>query len=411
MSSITQRQYKLVLYQAGLGFDHSLTYDATLLKIQNFSSSDIVYIESGKTISDSCIDMSKFDCQEMCFHEDNSNGSTGFTNTLHRQFHDKIADIITTLVNNPNKTLHVKTSLNNGIDFDDCFDSIENQKIKLKYIIGAIKDYSLDIKIYLVGHSQGGLVNLETAIEMPNKIEKIISISTPYSPVSVAKNLLYVDRLLKRVKLGGLLLGDTPESTQRYEERANTLTSSSYYNNLKQRWNSLQNRPRLLVITGTSGFVTHKEYRVINLGSSLFPIPTHMWVDVKSAFDGLVLTNEQKAINYDQNVNITSPSLPCYSTQKFTEKNCGANIYDRCQGCNLPSFNGLDSVVQLAFQALTGTDPMSSDIVTSILEGAWRDPLTNQSCANFYNIYASDFSHRFITQCDETIATILGYIQ
>ncbi|MBR2138153.1 MAG: hypothetical protein IKC22_07550 [Bacilli bacterium] len=412
MSSVNKTKYKLVLYQSGLGTAHDY-YNDTFEKIIKNDSSSLMYSEKNKTYKNTFIDMTEYDCEKGYFYGLNSNGYKGRSTELTNKFNNLIQDIVNTMINNPTKIVHVKTQLNDSFDFADGFDTIENQKIKLMKIINSFKSYNLNLEIYLVGHSQGGLVNLETAIEMPTDIKKMISISTPYSPVSVAKNLLYIDRLIKKAKLGGLLVGDSEEETARYENCANTLTSKDYFKNLKKKWDNLAKRPKLLVITGTSGFVTKTVSEFVTIGVPPFTTSMMMTFDKKHPFDGLVLTCEQKDISYDNIVNITSKSLPCYSEETFVKKICGANIYDRCQGCNLPSFNGFSSIFELACDAIVGNDPMNHDIVDAIFEGAYGVKSTprNPEYMNYFNIYRSQYSHMFIASCDETVATIMGYLK
>ena len=412
MSSLNKTKYKLVLYQSGLGIGHDY-YDNTLDKIEKNDSLSLLYSESGKTYKQTFIDMTEYDCVKGYFYGLNSNGYKGRSTELTNKFNNLIQDIVNTMIDNPTKTVHVKTQLNDSLDYKDGFETIENQKIKLMKIINSFKAYNLNIELYLVGHSQGGLVNLETAIEMPNDISKMISISTPYSPVSVAKNLLYLDRLMKKVKIGGLIVGPTPEETARYENCVNILTSKEYFKNLKNRWDNLEKKPKLLVITGTSGFVTKTVSEYVKIGVPPFTSSVMMTFDKKHPFDGVVLTCEQKDISYDSVVNITSKTLPCYLEETFVNKICGASIYDRCTGCNLPSFNGFTSVFQVACDAIIGNDPLSHDIIDAILEGAFGTASAprNPDYTNFFNVYRSQYSHMFIASCDETIATIIGYLK
>lgn len=114
---------------------------------------------------------------------------------------NQLAEIVDLSLNNPNKAILVKTSLDESVYSYDKdkketeylgFDSIENQSIKLVYLVKKIKSLSSKIRLILVGHSQGGLVNLETACKVPSKIHKLISISTPYSPVLMANKLICI---------------------------------------------------------------------------------------------------------------------------------------------------------------------------------------------------------------------------
>ena len=59
MSSCISNKYKIVLYQAGLGSNHS-HFNNTMKKISNFGGKHIVYKEEGKDIYNSYINMSLF---------------------------------------------------------------------------------------------------------------------------------------------------------------------------------------------------------------------------------------------------------------------------------------------------------------------------------------------------------------
>ena len=407
MSSINNPQYKLVLYQAGLGCDQSF-FDNAFFKILSMSSaSNAVYVKAGMNVSNSFIDMTYFNTDNNTFFPSSNLGS--LPNPYFHAFHTTIADVMNQLVNCYPKTLHVKTLLNNSPSFDDGFESIYSQKQKLKQIIGAICSYNLNVKIILVGHSQGGLVNLETAIDIPNLIDKVISISTPYSSAFVGKNLLYLGRLLRKIGLLSTFVQDSQATIQRYEDRAITLTSDSYYSNLKQRWNALQQtRPSLHLITGTSGLITATSTEYYYMGDP--PISVPISTEFRTPFDGLVLTAEQKNINCDSVINITNQSLPCYEDEDFVNEICSYGSVHRCYSCPLPKFDPSLAAFESALDLITGGDPFSNGIIQAIFEGANGDPLSNNYYKKYYDIFVSDYSHAHITSCDETIAAIIGFI-
>ncbi len=184
------------------------------------------------------IDMSWFNTKENCFYGKNDGYYTK-SDKAQLNFQTLIANIVTFAKQNEGKTIMVSTNLNRGFKTNYNLDSIHNQKIKLIYIIDEIKKYP-NIELNLVGHSQGGLINLEAAIDRNTKINKIISISTPYSPVYLGEKLIFLDFFFK---LGGqsayLLFLDTPEEVEAYKTSVKTLCSSEYFSNLKSRWNDL----------------------------------------------------------------------------------------------------------------------------------------------------------------------------
>lgn len=408
MSSTNNKKYTVILYQAGLGSDHT-HFDDTFIKIEKFKrNKHMVFKAEGKNLIDSFIDMSKFDTDKGYFYGLNTTGYMGKSTELENNFNNIIRQIIDILKDNPNKVLHVRTCLTNSVDFDDGFDSIEHQKKKLKYIINALHSYDINVNINLVGHSQGGLVNIETAIEIPNLIKNIVSISTPYEPVSFGRDLLYIDRLLKILKLGGIITDENPKILKRYEESVETLVSNNYYNNLKNRWGNLTSRPQLLVITGTSGHIAKNVFEYVKIGSSG---SIRMNFLRKYPFDGVVATHEQRAIEHDFEINFADENLPCFKQKTYIERNCGASIYDRCKNCQSPYFDFFTSVFEIAMDVMKGNKPLNNDIINAIWEGISRDNLTNVSYKNYYDIYASEYSHKYLAQHNAAILTIMGFVE
>lgn len=405
MSSINNREYKLVLYQAGLAQNHSF-FDRTLSKVQMFSSSNVLYTKPGMSFQNSFIDMTYFNGESNSFFPSSDIGS--IPNPHFNNFQATIADVINQLINNYPKTLHVKTQLTNSPGFIDGFESISNQKQKLKRIIGAICSYNLNIKIILIGHSQGGLVNLETAIDIPNLIHSLVSISTPFSPVSVGKNLLYLGRLLRKKLSETLFSPDSPESLQRYEDRAETLTSANYFSDLKQRWDNLESKPKLFVITGASALIRRTVTDYFQMGDPPIYVPIH--TEYRFPFDGLVKIDEQKSINCFAVVDIADPSLPCFSDKDYAKSSCSHGSVSKCYSCPLPKFDPASAVFTSALDLITGGDPFSNGIVQAMLDGASLVPLKNDYYEQYYDIFASEYSHAHIAQCDETVLEILGFI-
>ena len=194
----------------------------------------------------------------------------------------------------PHHHVHVRTSLGGTKGFD----SIEKQTACLRSIIEYLENKrDFDRKIVLVGHSQGGLVNLETAILRPESIDKIISLSTPYNPVDIGKDVMTIFHLgeLFKYDVNGKIrneLNVTAEEAQKFRNRIETLSSSSYFSDLKNRWANCAHKPKLYVISGTSGRLAHTYYAYTSDGYA-------MPVTIKKSFDGLVTTQEQHDISYN----------------------------------------------------------------------------------------------------------------
>ena len=408
MSSIKKKKYKIVLYQAGLGSSHT-HFNGTFKKLYKINKND-VYVENGKSFYDSYIDMSKFDTEKGQFYGLNSNGYYGKNVVETNEFNKKIITIIDRVKSNSNHILHVKTQLTNGIDFDDGFDSIKNQTIKLLFIIENLCSFDIPVEIFLVGHSQGGLVNLEASIKSPKMINGMIAVSTPFSPVLIAKDLLYIDRFLRAINQDGIIKGTDSKSTERYQNCVDVLTSKKYFDDLKKKWESLDTRPKLLIITGTSGLICKEttKYVRINTDSN----NTILWrYYERFPFDGLVLTSEQRMILHDYEVNFADENLPCYNERRFLNYCCGTSLIDKCKNCVCPQIIFSSTAFSIAMDALKGNDPMRNQIIKSIYQGLNRSSIINENYKNYYDVYASDYSHMYLIQCDNVIATILGFIK
>lgn len=170
-----------------------------------------------------------------------SSGSLFPSSKALEAFNLKIAEVVNLANSNTNTTIMVKTKLdfrpdsvaNEKIVYKS-YESIDNQSIKLIKIIESIKQLDSSIEIILVGHSQGGLVNLKTATEIPNKIKSIVSISTPYSPVTTAyllRAVEFVANIFNTSVYPYFSAGDYEE----YEKRVKTLSDSKYLTDSKTK--------------------------------------------------------------------------------------------------------------------------------------------------------------------------------
>lgn len=243
MSSIVNNfKYKIVLFQGGLQDDGD-GFKKTLELLEKSSSDCLKY----KTK----IDMSDFNAPLNCFFGKFGEYYSKSTQAL-IDFKILIADIVAFSKENKGKSILVSTFLNKAFKSEYNLDSIENQKIKLNFIIDELKRYD-NVEISLVGHSQGGLVNLECAIERNLKINRVISISTPYAPVYLGEKLIFLDFFMK---LGGAsaykIFCNDQEEMDRYKTCTETLCSKTYFDNLKSKWNNLEIRPKLFVITSAA---------------------------------------------------------------------------------------------------------------------------------------------------------------
>jgi len=416
MSSIITKKKTVVLLVPGLGQTHEF-YDPTVKKLVTTSSKAVRFEHP--------INMQDFDVKINYFKGKNDDGYFSRSQKKFLEFNTLISDITTKSNLYKNRAIIVKVDLeaypyfaNGEVEYGH-YDSINNQASKLCYIIDAIKAMDETIDIILVGHSQGGLVNLETATRRPTKIKKLISISTPYRSVWIA-DLLTLPLIFNRViaktmgydiieeNLTGL---GTGLENVNYQNRILDLSSEPFFVNLHARWMALTTRPQLTVITGTSGHLVTKDNGIIR---------------TKQSFDGLVRTYEQKGVAFAKYVNLTHTSVPCYLLKTVFNETCHDSIISPCKYlCQLPNFGVAETLSRAAFESLynaikTGSmENMKNDFGAEITEvgaaieaGLGRSQTFNDAAhQNYYDIYASDYSHFYLPQCNETIGTLLTEFQ
>lgn len=338
-SIISTNKYKITLFQVGLA-DNSSALNETMKLMSKVSTKFIKY--------SSCIDMSYFDPERKCFYRE-SNGYYDKSTEASNKFKLLIANIVSYAKELNGKTILVGTNLNRGFNTNHNLDSIENQKIKLIYIVDEFKKYP-NIELNLVGHSQGGLVNLESAIERNTQINKLISISTPYAPVYLGKKLIFLDFFFK---LGGHtayeLFCNEEKNVSAYKSSVETLCSEEYYNNLKNKWNNLTIRPQLIVITGASGHLY--DYNAGMIAGQAYLPPTIF----KYSFDGLVKFSEQANIEHANFIHLADSNLPCFNEKAFAQENCywqsGSDFSCR-RKCTLDSINFKSTVMKTLFNLI-----------------------------------------------------------
>lgn len=395
MSSVSHstNTAKIALFQAGLSQNESFFVD-TINMLVNSSNKMKKFVGSGNIPS--YIDMSRYNPSDNQFH--NSGAGPNLIDQ-NQKFLDTIEAIVNMAVTNPLKVILVRTNLTRK--YDDYYnqaDSILNQKSKLLKIISEISKTS-NIDIFLVGHSQGGLVNLEAATECPNSIKKLISISTPYSPVYLANTMLLVEHISGIVGESIFQLFATVNHKDDYRDSIQILGSNNYFNSLKQRWNGLTDRPQLHVITGISGLLMIYS----GLFCQYFP------------FDGLVRLSEQRSISNASFYDLKSSNLPCANSNGYLVNPCNTltndgNTCTKKSNCNLTSLNiGATLLSMLAdYNESNDTENPHINAIDACLAGLEDD---QSSCPsgyeNYYNIFNSIYSHGRIVISQETIAILL----
>ena len=405
MSSISAtKKYRIVLFQDGLGDQGGFDDTRELMK-----ESNSVFLKYSPRI-----DMSCYNSIDGYFY---SNKSRAYERSEQAEdiFKADIKKLVQCAKEHANSTILVSTYLCHGFMSDHDLDSIENQRIKLIRIIDEIKQYP-EIELDLVGHSQGGLVNLEAAIERNKKIAKVISISTPYAPVYLGKKLIFLNFFCN---LGGRsayeIFYKNEESRNAYAERVETLCSSNYYSDLKKRWDSITVKPKLTVITGTSGLL-YKYIPGVSAGETYVPDTI-----TKEPFDCLVKFSEQVNIENADFIHLVSHSISCYEEKAYAQNICyyQSGLFFTCKRkCALDSisFSGtvFDTLMDLIENAIDKNDIEdleNYDAAKSIFAGIERKPENMvKGYENYYNICASDYSHKYIRYAPETIGYLMSLL-
>lgn len=419
MSSINKKKYKIMLFQGGLGDNGGGFIETVNLLHKNYLSRTIKINEA--------IDMKNFNVDNNSFYGLDANGYLSKSTSDMTKFNKIISDIVSKSKENVNKVILVRTALAYSIDkikdgklIHLPYDSILDQAKKLKFIIQSIKNCDDEVEVILIGHSQGGLVNLEVATQIPTLIHEMISISTPYSPVNLAQKLINVNALatIFGTDLYEIIANDA-ELAKKYKQCVDTLGTADYFDDVKGRWNKLSSRPSLTVISSVSGHL----FKVIPGFSDPYSGVYNPDSIYKYSFDGLVSIAEQTDIENATIVGLTDKSLECYNSKQFMERNCyyQYGLYMTCKkSCCLPSFNLESALLITGFQALGNLVDSWIDgkkmefkledypIVRDIMNGVNNAPISDPNNAQYYNVYKSNYSHGNVRYCDETISYIAG---
>lgn len=387
MSSLTSAitTYRIALFQGGLA-DNGNGFDETISKLDLRS---LNVVASGEKLN-----MTHFNPANQAFYR-TVNGTYSKSSAATDNFNQQIVKIVDLAKENVGKTILVGTFLNHGFNTSHNLDTIENQKTKLCYIIDAFKKYN-NVELILVGHSQGGLVNLEAAISRNTKISKLISLSTPYAPVHLAKTLLFLEFVFN---LGGKTVYNTfvnkAENIPAYDACVETLSSSDYFEGLKNRWNALSVRPQLTVITGTAGHL----FNVIPATS------TSAAFIYKEPFDGIVKISEQKAISHATFIDLVNNTVPCYAQKTYADSICSTQqgLFRSCDySCTLKSLSIsgtiFDALMSYVKNALHGNKELTSlPVADAVLAGLKRDKTDlPDNYDDYYAVYSNAYNHNFI---------------
>ena len=396
MSSISAtKKYRIVLFQDGLGDQGGFDDTRELMK-----ESNSVFLKYSPRI-----DMSDYNPDD-CHFYGNVDGIYTRSEEAENSFKNNISKLVQCAKEHPNCTILVSTYLCHGFSSIHNLDSIKNQRIKLIRIIDEIKKSS-EIELDLIGHSQGGLVNLEAAIERNKNISKVVSISTPYAPVYLGKKLIFLNFVcsIKRQSAYEIFC-ENRELCDIYGQRVETLCSSEYYSDLKKKWNALLIRPSLTVITGTSGHLYKCVYDTYT----------------KEPFDGLVRFSEQTAIENANFIHLASRDVPCYTDKSYAKSICFylKGIHQTCtKQCTLGAINfteaAIDTLFDLIDDAIDNGDIdnfENYDVVKAVIAGLNNYDINGipSNYRRYYKIYADAYNHKNIRYNSETIGYLMALL-
>ena len=392
---------KIVLFCGGLGFDGTF-FEKCINNMVKATS----LVKSYHGI----IDMKCYDSDYNDFCGISANSIMPTSEPL-IEFNKTIAEIVDLAKNNIGKSILVMTKLDSfikGIKEGELefkgYDSIDNQTNKLVKIIESIKNIDEEIEIILVGHSQGGLVNLKAATIIPNKIRDLISISTPYSTVYTAY-LLEVLRILLSTKndLYELLDEENPEE---YKKRVGELADNSFFKKLKGAWNLLKHRPHLSVIIGVSAYLKDDI-------SSVLP-----FLDLLVPFDGLVCAYEQANIEHADRYILHNENSEFYHPKENDINSISLinSFFFNKKNIKLPIIYHRNDLFRELLKALWDMIKGNSiDFKKNPISKAIEEAKEDKACSNldykhYYDMIANNYSHKNIVNQKETIGIILSII-
>lgn len=340
---------------------------------------------------------------------------------------DQLNDLVAFCNENADLNVHVRTYLGGST-------SIEDQKNQLINIITYLKSrIEKDRDIILIGHSQGGLVNLEAATEIPGLISDMISINTPYSPNSYVIKLSLILYIIKTIlkndsiaqnannvidNLFGSNDGNKSKDfikkilyDEYFEQKYGTLGKESYFDDLKSRWNALSTRPNLYTVASASA---------VDCQKLLFFIP------LKILTDGLVDLSEQTDISHSSTFYLLDSTLPCRNVfEKNTIDSNNFLCYTCNEECPLSKINTNKLINDLILDVLNGIrskfsgEPVSEDVISksndflatlAAIISKQELTVTDADCVEIYNTFASPYSHQNSMNLRSLATYIIGLI-
>lgn len=289
----------------------------------------------------------------------------------------------------PHKNYHLATRLGGPEGIQPVALQIE----RVKYIVDFFKvTCRFTNPIILVGHSQGGLVNLGVSLDYPEKISRLISISTPYKPNGLAKEFLqFVPPVMFKAAIKKYATA-FKEKPLLYVRGVNYLKSRKAYQERLTRWNALQGKIPLHIIANVAG------KRVIY---AIGFIPRNI-----QPTDGLVTHLEQT-------------SFPSTTTDLFIDQEIGC-ILDNTEQykkgclkctrvCPYSSFALRDLLLQLGRQIVRNKNGLN-DLLHMGEHVIKNEPNSEGNYDELYRIFIHPYSHAQIRFYPGVIQLIAKYI-
>lgn len=401
-SNATSFNGAIVIYQHGLGGNEQDLCESIRSLVVSNTYRNIAFGGFEK-LNESFINMDNYDAAKNAFTSESAKNEV---NTM-------LTELVEFAKNNSNKNVHIRTRLGGK----DQYDSIEDQVERLAYIIKYIADTKkCDKKIVLVGHSQGGLVNLKTAIKLEGYIDQIISLSTPYNASDVGSSLLTLYNVVSKFgakDIANSLVNGNSAVIDKLKARATTLTDYKYFKQLKEDWKKASNKPKLHVISGTSGIYSKVVPDIDFLGNPTISVSS-------DSFDGIVTTYEQHDIEYTTYQPLVKLDLPCLTREPGLldsrgdyKGNCGS-----CLSCDLPRISlqntalgvVIDGVVNWFKTGKFDTTEKLAEIGRALSAGLNRENYEGEF-EDLYKILKSEFSHTWIRYNSLALYSIRSHIE
>lgn len=161
-------------------------------------------------------------------------------------------------------------------------------------------DHGRPTKVNLIGHSRGGITNLQYALDHPNKVHTMISIGTPYFGSVAAE------------KFGSLILGES--------DGLNDINNAALYNSYYQRWTdgyeSKYKNINSIAIGSTTTVVYQKE--VLQSIGGGFSAPLAKMLEM---FENALIQNLAYTILYNQYPKLKEqyPVLEMFTREQFAD--------------------------------------------------------------------------------------------